>query len=96
MFKKVHSKNITIVEKKVYQSPFHAESTPADRPVIIGSGPAGLFCAYMLAEHGFARNTLEHGEAIEKAEERCRFLWETGELEVQESNVQFGEGAPDY
>lgn len=91
VFKKVHSKNITIVEKKVYQFPFHAESTPADRPVIIGSGPAGLFCAYMLAEHGFAPILLERGKAIEERKKDVESFWETGKLNP-ESNVQFGEG----
>lgn len=91
VFKKGHSKNITIVEKKVYQFPFHAESTPADRPVIIGSGPAGLFCAYMLAEHGFAPILLERGKAIEERKKDVDSFWETGKLNP-ESNVQFGEG----
>lgn len=91
VFKKVHSKNITIVGKKVYQFPFHAESTPADRPVIIGSGPAGLFCAYMLAEHGFAPILLERGKAIEERKKDVDSFWETGKLNP-ESNVQFGEG----
>lgn len=91
VFKKVHSKNITIVEKKVYQFPFHAESIPADRPVIIGSGPAGLFCAYMLAEHGFAPILLERGKAIEERKKDVDSFWETGKLNP-ESNVQFGEG----
>lgn len=91
VFKKVHSKNITIVEKKVYQFPFHAESIPADRPVIIGSGPAGLFCAYMLAEHGFAPILLERGKAIEERKKDVDSFWKTGKLNP-ESNVQFGEG----
>ena len=91
VLKKVHSKNITIVEKKVYQFPFHAESTPADRPVIIGSGPAGLFCAYMLAEHGFAPILLERGKAIEERKKDVDSFWKTGKLNP-ESNVQFGEG----
>lgn len=91
VFKKVHSKNITIVEKKVYHFPFHAESIPADRPVIIGSGPAGLFCAYMLAEHGFAPILLERGKAIEERKKDVDSFWETGKLNP-ESNVQFGEG----
>lgn len=91
VLKKVHSKNITIVEKKVYQFPFHAESIPADRPVIIGSGPAGLFCAYMLAEHGFAPILLERGKAIEERKKDVDSFWETGKLNP-ESNVQFGEG----
>ena len=61
------------------------------RPVIIGAGPAGLFCGWMLAKAGYAPLILERGE---KAEDRARtveYFWLTGELN-ERSNVQFGEG----
>ena len=61
------------------------------RPVIIGAGPAGLFCGWMLAKAGYAPLVLERGE---KAEDRARTVehfWLTGELN-ERSNVQFGEG----
>lgn len=59
--------------------------------VIVGMGPAGLFCAYFLALHGYRPILLERGKAVE---ERCRDVeafWETGILNP-DSNVQFGEG----
>ena len=59
--------------------------------VIVGMGPAGLFCAYFLALHGYRPILLERGKAVE---ERCRDVeafWETGKLNPN-SNVQFGEG----
>ena len=37
-----------------------------DRPVIVGSGPCGLFCAYCLAEAGYNPIILERGEMVEK------------------------------
>lgn len=58
------------------------------RPVIIGAGPAGLFCGWMLAKAGYAPLVLERGE---KAEDRARTVehfWLTGELN-ERSNVQF-------
>lgn len=65
------------------------------RPVIIGAGPAGLFCGWMLAKAGYAPLVLERGE---KAEDRARTVehfWLTGELN-ERSNVQFGEGGAGY
>jgi uncharacterized protein len=60
-------------------------------PVIVGSGPAGLFCALILAENGFAPIVLERGEDAESRLRTVRKFWETGEL-LPESNMQFGEG----
>ena len=61
------------------------------RPVIIGTGPAGLFCGYMLAEAGFCPILLERGKPVEERTKDVEKFWETGDLDP-ESNVQFGEG----
>ena len=61
------------------------------RPVIIGSGPAGLFAAYLLAEHGYHPLIIERGEPVEKRVETVEYFWKTGKLN-ENSNVQFGEG----
>ena len=61
------------------------------RPVIIGAGPAGLFCAYFLAEHGYAPIVIERGEPMEERVKRVEAFWNGGTLNT-ESNVQFGEG----
>ena len=61
------------------------------RPVIIGAGPAGLFCAYFLAIHGIAPIILERGEPIEQRVLQVEQFWQEGTLNP-ESNVQFGEG----
>ena len=62
-----------------------------NRPVIIGSGPAGLFCAYILAEAGYNPLIIERGEKIEDRVKTVSKFWESGILNM-ESNVQFGEG----
>lgn len=62
-----------------------------ERPVIIGMGPAGLFCGYMLAKAGFRPILLERGKCVEERKEDVSNFWKTGKLEP-ESNVQFGEG----
>ncbi len=61
------------------------------RPIIVGSGPAGLFCAYMLASYGYRPIIIERGEAIEQRVLTVDRFWQTGDLNP-ESNVQFGEG----
>ena len=61
------------------------------RPVIIGSGPAGLFSAFMLAEAGYKPLIIERGEQIEKRVKSVDEFWGTNSLNIN-SNVQFGEG----
>lgn len=61
------------------------------RPVIIGSGPAGLFAAYLLAIHHYNPIIIERGESVEKRLETVHKFWETSLLNPN-SNVQFGEG----
>lgn len=61
------------------------------RPVIVGMGPAGLFCGYMLAINGFRPIILERGDAMDKREGKVERFWKEGILDP-ECNVQFGEG----
>ena len=61
------------------------------RPVIIGSGPAGLFCAYMMSKNGYKPLILERGEDIDNRIRTVEKFWKDGILN-KESNVQFGEG----
>ncbi len=61
------------------------------RPVVIGAGPAGLFCAYFLALHGYKPVVIERGEPMEERVKRVKEFWAGGTLNT-ESNVQFGEG----
>jgi uncharacterized FAD-dependent dehydrogenase len=64
---------------------------PETRPIVVGSGPAGLFCALLLAEHGFRPLVLERGEAVDERVDTVRKFFAGGDLDP-ESNVQFGEG----
>lgn len=59
--------------------------------VIVGMGPAGLFCGYFLALHGYRPILLERGKCVEERQRDVEDFWEKGCLDP-ESNVQFGEG----
>lgn len=91
VLRKVKNNQIVKAEKKPYVFPEPGEEQLKNRPVIIGSGPAGLFCAYLLAEHGYRPLVLERGERAEVRKESVESFWKTGVLNP-ESNVQFGEG----
>lgn len=60
-------------------------------PVVVGAGPAGLFCAYILAKCGLEPLVIERGQPMEQRLEDVRHFFDGGEL-LPESNVQFGEG----
>ena len=61
------------------------------RPVIIGAGPCGLFCALLLARRGFAPVVIERGEDVDQRARSVEEFWNGGKL-TPDSNVQFGEG----
>ena len=61
------------------------------RPIIVGSGPAGLFAAYMLSTYGCNPIIIERGEKIEDRVKSVEEFWKSGKLNLN-SNVQFGEG----
>ena len=61
------------------------------RPIVVGSGPAGLFCAYLLSKMGYRPIVIERGEKVEDRVNTVEKFWNAGKLN-KESNVQFGEG----
>lgn len=83
--------NVSAVEKKPYVFPIAGTTPLKHRPVIVGSGPAGLFCGLMLARAGYRPVILERGEDVDARTQKVDRFWDTGKLDVQ-SNVQFGEG----
>lgn len=78
-------------EEKIYRAPEHGTASLSGRTVVIGSGPAGLFCAYLLAKEGYHPLVIERGAPVNERRNDVQKFWETGRLNTV-SNVQFGEG----
>jgi uncharacterized FAD-dependent dehydrogenase len=60
-------------------------------PIIIGGGPAGLFCALRFADYGVKSIIIERGDRAHKRMLHIAKFWRYGEFD-QENNVCFGEG----
>ena len=83
------SKNAAICEPYRY-----TPLTPRDknkRPIIVGAGPAGLFCALILAQSGIRPILIDRGSCVEKRVKAVDAFWNGSALNP-ECNVQFGEG----
>ncbi len=74
-----------------FSVPYSGSTDILGRIVIVGSGPAGLMCAYILAENGYKPLVIERGKMVDERVEDVNRFWNDGKLD-KESNVQFGEG----
>lgn len=90
VFRKLKGK-VQKVNNISYQIPASGNTALLHRPVIAGSGPAGLFCAYLLAKAGYCPIIMERGCPVEERILDVEKFWEEGDLNLS-SNVQFGEG----
>ncbi len=91
LIQKLHNKNIMLTKREAYHFPQSGTAHMEHRPVIAGSGPAGLFCAYLLAKHGYAPIIVERGRQVDDRLQDVERFWKDGILDTS-SNVQFGEG----
>ncbi len=87
----LRDKNVIIKKEEGYTFKPSGSIKLEKRPVIVGSGPAGLFCAYMLACNGYNPLIIERGSKVEERKKKVEAFW-NGEKLDEECNVQFGEG----
>ncbi len=83
-------KNVRKIEKQPYQIN-RIEDFKGKRPVVVGSGPAGIFASLILAESGMKPIIIEQGKNVDERERDVYTFFKTGKLN-RYSNVQFGEG----
>ncbi len=84
-------KHVAITPDTTYRFPTHAPAKVTSRPVVIGTGPCGMFAGLLLAQMGFRPIILERGKVVRERTVDTFALWRKREL-TPESNVQFGEG----
>ncbi len=89
--RKAKNPNISRILPVKYVFPASGTRPAAYRPVIIGTGPAGLFCGYFLAKAGYAPILLERGADVDGRMQAVERFWKEGILDPN-TNVQFGEG----
>lgn len=92
-FKRIFkNKNVSSAPNlKEYQIPQNGKTVLESPPVVVGMGPAGLFCAYILAKRGFRPIVVERGNDVDTRIHDVEDFWQGKPLKPN-SNVQFGEG----
>ncbi len=83
--------HISPAQDTAYHFVAQAPKDLTERPIVIGTGPCGIFAGLVLAQMGFRPIILERGKAVRERTKDTFGLWRQGKLDP-ESNVQFGEG----
>ena len=86
-----HDKHIVPTPDMEYRFVAQAPATLKERPIVIGTGPCGMFAGLILAQMGLKPFILERGKAVRERTKDTWGLWRDHKLNP-ESNVQFGEG----
>ena len=89
--RKKKDRDISIYQPVAYQFLQTGDRKLSHSPVIIGMGPAGLFCGLELAKQGYRPLLLERGCDVDQRSKDVQQFWDGGKLKPN-SNVQFGEG----
>ncbi|MDF2539438.1 MAG: oxidoreductase, FAD-binding [Herbinix sp.] len=91
MISRLRNVNVTMADQHKYEFVPSGGTKLKNRPVIVGSGPAGIFCAWLFAKHGYQPLLIERGDEVRKRVQAVEDFWKNNELNP-ECNVQFGEG----
>ncbi|MBO5930035.1 MAG: hypothetical protein J6Q27_01910, partial [Clostridia bacterium] len=83
--------NITPIAPKQKETLSVGVKKLSHRPIVVGFGPCGMFCALNLARQGYKPIVIERGAAVEERTKAVEHFWQTGTLDTN-TNVQFGEG----
>ena len=86
-----HDRHLIRTPDMEYRFVAHVVPGQASRPVVIGTGPCGMFAGLILAQMGFCPVILERGKPVRERTKDTFGLWRKRRLDP-ESNVQFGEG----
>ena len=89
--KRVRDRRVSAAPARTPYAPPLPQAAPALPPVVVGAGPAGLFCTLILAQAGLRPILLERGKPVEERAADVDAFWRSGVLNPA-SNVQFGEG----
>ena len=89
--KVLKEKNVVRTPNEEYVFPELGTEELTNRPVVVGSGPAGLFLGYFLSKYGYKPIIIERGEKIEDRVKSVDEFWKTNKLN-ENSNPIFGEG----
>ena len=88
---RVDNKDILNTPNEDYNYSITGSEILNNRIIIVGSGPAGLMCSYLLSEAGYSPLIIEQGSPIEERVKDVEEFFKTNKLNTL-SNIQFGEG----
>lgn len=91
VLKKNVNNDVSFYEEEKFQIEKFGTKKMKHRPIIVGSGPAGLFCAYLLSFYGYKPLIIERGKDITERTKDVEKFWKDNRLNLN-SNIQFGLG----